>query len=317
MRNSFLILLLIFISIFSTAKGELKTKGESVKLIGGNGTIFMHPLWSPDGSQVAFTETRYRGIWVMNADGSGVKQITDEPAAGFGFEWSSDSKTIVSRVAKYEGRYRYNVIKLFDLETNKSRLLSDYRTFMPGLPHWADADEKVYMFNRGKLEIFDSDKKSNSLQKPLASKQICFLKDDHIAIGNITTKNYRVLEPIKGQQYINLVVSPDGSKVAFEVLGGNLFVMNMEGTGLVDLARGHRPQWAPDNQHLVFMMTIDDGYSYLYSDIYAIKIDGTDRVRLTPTDDKLEMNPSWSPDGKKIAFDVMDEGAIYVIEVAK
>ena len=311
------IILICLISSPIIAKDGFRVVGEPVKLIGEEGILFMRPVWSLDGLQIAFTEPRYQGLWVMNADGSGVKQITDEPAAGFGFEWSSDSKAIVSRVAKYEGRYRYNAIRLFDLESNESKLLSDYRTFMPGLPHWADADEKVYMFNRGKLEIFDSGKKSNSLQQPLASKQICFLKDDHIAIGNIETKNYRVLVPIKGQQYINLIVSPDGSKVAFEVLGGNLFVMNINGTGLVDLGKGHRPQWAPDNQHLVFMITIDDGYSYLYSDIYVIKIDGTDKVKLTTTDDKLEMNPSWSPDGKKIAFDVMDEGAIYVIEVAK
>ena len=39
-------------------------------------------------------------------------------------------------------------------------------------------------------------------------------------------------------------------------------------------------------------------------------------AKVTHTDDKLEMNPSWSPDGKRIAFDVMDEGAIYIVEVA-
>jgi Tol biopolymer transport system component len=310
------IFLSIFIIISNTANAGLKVKGTPIKLIGGNGTIYMHPLWSPDGTKIAFTAARYQGIWVMNADGSGIRNISDEPAAGFGFEWSFDSKAILSRVAKFDERYRYNAVKVFDIEKKESKLLTDYRTFMPGLPHWADGDQKVYMFNRGKLEIFESGRTANLLKKSAVSKQIYFLKNDQIGVGNIDTKNYKIIEPIKGEQCLNMVVSPDQSKVAFEILGGNLYVMNIDGSGLVDLGDGHRPQWSPDSQRLVYMITADDGYRYLLSDIYTIKIDGMEQVRLTVTDNKLEMNPSWSPDGKKIAYDVFDEGAIYILELS-
>jgi Tol biopolymer transport system component len=171
------------------------------------------------------------------------------------------------------------------------------------------------MFNRGKLEIFISGRKSNVLKKPSSSKQIYFLKDDRIAVGNIETKSYKVLNTIKEEQCLNMAVAPDQSKVAFEKYGGNLHVMNIDGTGLVDLGKGYRPQWSPDSQRLVYMITVDNGHQYLLSDIYTIKIDGTEKIRLTLTDDKLEMNPSWSPNGKKIVFDVLNEGAIYLIEL--
>jgi Tol biopolymer transport system component len=312
-----LILLLICISFATSASNGLKVVSEPVKLVGGDGSYFMHPVWAPDGSKIAFAGSNYQGLWIMNSDDSEVHQITDEPAAGYGFEWSSDSRAIVSRVAKYEEKYRYNAIKVFDLEKDTARLLTDYRTFMPGLPHWADTDEKVYMYGRGKLEVFDSGKKAAPLQKRSANKQIYFLKNDHIAVGNITTKEYKVFEPVKEHRYINMVVSPDGLRIAFEVIGGNLYVMNINGNELVDLGEGHRPQWAPDSQYLVYMITEDDGHQYLSSGIYSIKIDGTEKVRLTSTDNKLEMNPSWSPDGNKIAFDVMGEGAIYVIELSE
>lgn len=314
-KITFIIILCFSLPLF--ASDGFKTVGEPIKLIGGDGIFFMQPTWSPNGSQIAFTQSNYQGLWVMNPDGSNIKQLSDEPAAGYGFQWSSDSRAIVSRVAKFEGRYRYNAIKLFDLEQNKTQLLTDYRTLMPGLPHWADADEKVYMFGRGKLEVFDSNKKATALKKTTASEQICFLKNDHIAVGNVTTKKYMVYEPVKGGQYINLVVSPDASKAAFEVIGGNLHVMNIDGTGLVDLGRGHRPQWSPDSQYLIFMITTDDGYRFLSSDLYTIKIDGSEKSQLTFTPDILEMNPSWSPDGKKITFDVMDEGIIYLLEISK
>ena len=85
----------------------------------------------------------------------------------------------------------------------------------------------------------------------------------------------------------------------------------------MDLGEGHRPQWASDSKRLIYMITKDDGYQYLSSDIYCITIDGSGKKRLTHTEDELEMNPSWSPDGKKIVYDVLGEGAIYMIEISE
>jgi hypothetical protein len=252
----------------------------------------------------------------MNSDGSQAREINDEPAAGFGFEWSSDSKAIVSRVARFEGRYRFNAVKIFDLENADSRFVTNFRTLMPGLPHWGVWDEKIYMYGRGKIEVFDSGKKASALQKKSAPLLDSFLKDDQIAIGNPADKDYKIFEPVKGERCINLVMSPDRSHVTFEIMGGNMFVMNVGGSGLVDLGEGHRPQWAPDSQHLVYMITTDDGSKYLSSDIYTIKIDGSGKTKLEFPVDKLEMNPSWSPDGKKIVFDAFDEGVIYLIDMS-
>ena len=309
-----LIFVLIFMSTFTNARGDLKIKGNAVKLIGGDGLHFMRPVFSPDGSLIAFTKANYQGIWIMNSDGSQAREINDDPAAGFGFEWSSDSKAIVSRVARFERRYRFNAVKVFDLENNDSRFITNFRTMMPGLPRWGAWDEKIYMYGRGRIEVFDSGKKASALQKKSAPVLSSFLKDDQIAIGNPAAKEYKIYEPIKGERCINLVMSPDRSRVAFEVMGGNMFVMKVDGAGLVDLGRGHRPQWAPDSERLVYMITTDDGYNYRSSDLYIIKIDGSEKTKLEFAEDKLEMNPSWSPDGKRIVFDAFDEGAIYMME---
>lgn len=311
-------LLLIFSIIINLPASAQQWKaGNPIKLIGGDGLYFMHPVFSPDGTKFAFTTANYQGLWIMNVDGSGVKEISNEPAAGFGFEWSSDSKAIVSRVAKFEKWYRFNAVKVFDLETGESRFITNFRTLMPGLPHWGAWDEKIYMYGQGKLEVYDSGKRVTALRKSAIPPVSAFLKDDQIAIGNPAAKDYQVYEPIKGERCINLVLSPDRSRVAFEIMGGNMFVMNVNGSGLKDLGRGHRPQWGPDSEHLVFMITNDDGHRYISSDIYIIKIDGSEKNKLVFPEDKLEMNPSWSPDGNKIAFDVLDEGAIYIAELNK
>ncbi|MGH7596931.1 MAG: TolB family protein [bacterium] len=317
MQKSVSIILLIIFALTGAASAGWKATQKPVKLIGGDGKYLMHPRWSPNGAMIAFTESNYKGLWVMQADGTGARQITEEVAAGFGFEWAANANAIVSRVAKYEKRFRYNAVKLFDLEKNETRLLTDYRTLMPGLPHWADADQKVYMYNRNKLEIFNSGLEPAALVKTAVEKQIHFLKEDKIAIGDITTGAYKVFEPIKGRQCLNMTPSPDRKKVAFEIMGGNMYVMNADGTGLTDLGKGHRPQWAPDSEYLVYMITQDDGHKLLASDLYVIRRDGQEKTPLTVTGDKLEMNPSWSADSKKIAFDVMHEGVIYVLEVSR
>ncbi|WP_230972308.1 TolB family protein [Archaeoglobus neptunius] len=50
----------------------------------------LNPKWSPDGSKIAFSAkiSGKRGIWVMNADGSGKRRI----GSGVQPEWRSESE---------------------------------------------------------------------------------------------------------------------------------------------------------------------------------------------------------------------------------
>ena len=47
----------------------------------------------------------------------------------------------------------------------------------------------------------------------------------------------------------------------------------------------------------------------------AVRADGSARVALTTTPGRLEMNPSWSPDGRAVAFD--DGDALYLLPLAE
>ena len=314
MKKIFYIYLLITISFIIPVNGQFKVLNTE-KLISEDGQIFMSPVWSPDASMIAFTSAGYKGIWIINLQTKNVKLITDETAAGFAFKWSDDSKSILTRVARYEGIRRYNAVKIFNVETGESSLLTDYRTMMPGLPEFASADEKIFIYGRNQLEIFDSGIEAKPVKKLNASQKIVYLRDDKIAVEDLTTNELDVFEPVKSARVLNIQVSPDDNKIAFEIIGGNMYSMNVDGTGLLDLGIGYRPNWSPDNRYIVYMITEDDGHQILSTDIYTIKIDGTEKTNLTNSDNKLEMNPTWSPDGKKIAYDVFDEGAIYIIVI--
>ncbi len=57
------------------------------------------PAWSPDGTQITFSSDRAdKGnldVYVMNADGTGVTQLTDAPGEDRGTSWTSDGELIV------------------------------------------------------------------------------------------------------------------------------------------------------------------------------------------------------------------------------
>jgi Tol biopolymer transport system component len=110
--------------------------------------------------------------------------------------------------------------------------------------------------------------------------------------------------------------SPDGSKIAFTRFVGttsspdyDVFTMNADGTGVTPLATGpgfdQDPTWSPDGTRLAFSTNRDDpnpqGCGSCNYEIYTMKSDGSDQVRLTNSAG-TDKEPDWAPDGSKIAF---------------
>ena len=301
---------LIFLITFTSF--AVSQPSSNKYITGSPDNISMNPVFSPDGNKIAYTKASYKGLWIFDRITNSTSQVTDEDAAGFAFKWSSDSKSILTRVAKYENLRRYNAVKIYDVETGESKQLSDYKIMMPYLPVWADGDSKIYLPAQGNDEVLISGKEKNNLIK---SNIIVFEKNNKIIAKNISSNSEQVFEPIKDAQYINLSKSPDGTKMVFEVMGGNMFVMNVDGTNLIDLGKGLRPRWSWESNKIIYMITEDDGHTFTASDIYSINANGTDKVNLTNTNDLIEMNPCFSPDGRMIVFDVFNDGSIYLMNI--
>jgi len=287
------------------------------RLVGGEHQSCMLPVWSPDGNKIAFTGPGYAGIWVLEVQNGQIKQISNETAVGFGFAWSGSGAAIVSRVTRYEGARRFNAVKVFNVNTGQAWPLTEYQLGLRGLPNWTENDRRIYIFDGQKLNVFDSGIETPDLQKTATGKPLHYIENGQIAVKQTGSDKASTFDPLGGRRYINLVASPDGGKLAFEVVGGDMYVMNVDGTGLIDLGTGNRPQWSPDGQYLVYQITEDNGHDFTRSDIYTISIAGTDKAQLTNTNARLEMNASWSPDGNRIVFDTFEEGAIYIVNVEK
>lgn len=304
--------LAVFLLSASPALAQLRADGPPVRLLADNATA-MNPVWSPDGARIAFTRDNYAGLWTVGADGEEVRQLSDEPAAGFGFAWSPDGRALAARVARLDGLRRADAIKAFALD-GEAETLIDYDGQTPSAPVWLDA-YRVGAVRDGALEVRITAEAPRLAA--LTGEAVVGAGSAGLRVADLATGVVRDVRPIQDATLLNPVVSPDGQRIAFEVMGGGLHVMDRDGSNRIELGTGYRPAWSPDGRWVVFMTTEDDGHTFTAADLVAARADGSARVALTATPDRLEMNPSWSPDGRTIAFDDAADGALYLLPVTE
>jgi Tol biopolymer transport system component len=313
MKKMLLSILIILTTSVNSQDGVLRAVGEPIKIAGGEGEFYMAPAFAPDGSRIAFTSVQYTGLYILELETNTIDRISDEMGAGFGYLWSDDSESIVARVSKYDGPRRLSAIKIFDIGERREHTILEYQIGVSGLPRWSETGDAVILYSREGIEIIPAvrdnrDRGTETEPQPELPA---------IVPGAFPAHDLQSIDPFPGEVYLSAVTSPDSRRIAFTVMGGDMFTVNTDGSGLTNLGRGYRPQWSPDSEYLVYMISEDDGYNYTASDIYAVKYDGTGRVQLTDDVNRLFMNPAWSPDGSRIVMHEMNNGEIYLLEVAQ
>ena len=99
--------------------------------------------------------------------------------------------------------------------------------------------------------------------------------------------------------WMNVDVSPDGRRIAFDMLG-DIYTMDIAGGMPTRIAQGlayeHQPRFSPDGRRIAF--TSDRGGG---DNIWVMNVNGSDKRQVTKEDFRLLNQPSWSPDGRFIA----------------
>jgi imidazolonepropionase-like amidohydrolase/Tol biopolymer transport system component len=98
--------------------------------------------------------------------------------------------------------------------------------------------------------------------------------------------------------WMNVDVSPDGSRIAFDMLG-DIYVMPITGGTPTRIAAGlayeQQPRWSPDGTRIAFVSDRGGG-----DNIWIMNANGAEPKQLTKEEFRLLNQPSWSPDGRYI-----------------
>ena len=160
-------------------------------------------------------------------------------------------------------------------------------------------------------------------------KRIAFMsdRDGHVNIRGRSAYEIYVMDADGGNQRnltnnpdrdISPSWSPDGKRIAFvsdrDVDGGEavhnyeIYVMAADGGNLQrvtnNLTEDEYPSWSPDGKRIAFSARRDGHFENelgITYEIYVMDADGENEQRLTENRNN-DWNPSWAPDGKRIAF---------------
>ncbi|MGB5447412.1 MAG: S41 family peptidase [Woeseiaceae bacterium] len=115
--------------------GDHLGQSAATQVTSGSTTRLYRPLFSPDGSRIAYGDSEAR-IFVVDSDGSNKRQVADDPGyPQHDFSWSPDSRWIAYSMANSNG---YRSLYIWDSKSGKSQRVtgetfSEYNpVFAPG-----------------------------------------------------------------------------------------------------------------------------------------------------------------------------------------
>lgn len=254
-------------------------RGSAVRILSGD---IAAAAWSPHGSQIVFSGYGQgpqgpEGLYVVNRDGSGLKQLSDKGA--YALEWSPSGDHIALHG---EGLY------MVEVATAETSQIAD-ATQPPWYPlsvSWSPDGALFAFVNDSGLYVYDPDTGDRR----------------QVAAG-----------PSGGP----ILWSPDGTRIAFRFgprvaltrgpdankpeAGLRIFhVVGVDGSGEPKpLPPARTVSWSPDGTRIAYL---SEGCITGNWDIYTVDPDGSSAVPLTNTPGAVKEGPFWSPTSNIISF---------------
>lgn len=221
--------------------------------------------WSPDGSRLAFSAPNESGgsdIFSVHVDGGPVTNLTQQgPHQNGGQNWSPDG----SRIAFVSLRDGNAEIYLMNFDGSGQTNITRTPDFDEGHLDWSP-DGTRFTFvgspeSGGNRDVF---------------------------VMNVDGTGRLNLSQSPGTEDLHPTWSPDGSRIAWDKYAeeptGSLYVVNPDGSGLLELASiGTGPAWSPDGSLIAFT-GIRTEAGKQYAEVFLMAPDGTGLEMLVTPD---------------------------------
>ncbi|HJS17194.1 MAG TPA: hypothetical protein VJ785_00490, partial [Anaerolineales bacterium] len=244
------------------------------------------PSWSPDGSQLVFISPCRRradpfqnaysdtSLFLINADGTGFKQLTNVPGADFEPAWSPDGERIAFTSIR-DGNEQVYVLDIDSLAV--TRLTDPDPNRENSQPAWSpDGKQIAYMMKRvGAYQIWVmSDTGQDKLQLVRSGQALWDFSPAWSADGNIILFNQRPGDTAVPRPWLMSIQYGESE---------NATRLNYP-TPIEDV------EFSPDGLWLVSEGRDNEGNR----DIYFMTVTGGNRTRLT-NDAADDFDPAWRP----------------------
>jgi Tol biopolymer transport system component len=276
------------------ADGSGKRRLARSPLAGNDGLFRAVPAWSPDGRKLVFA-IQLRGsaglchragacndeIFVINADGSGLRRLTRNAVPDGHATWSPDGRKIA--FLSWRAGTGADVF-VMNADGSDQRNL----TRKPGNevgPEWSPDGRKL---------VFTGVPTGQPLWVGGSRSASGPYRD--VYVMNADGSDQRNLTQTRDAEEYAAAWAPDGRTIAFAAYDGRsnrIFVINADGSGKRALTHKITEtfmSWSPDGRKIAFFD----------ASISVVNADGSGLRRLARN--VAFHGPSWSPDGRKLTF---------------
>lgn len=236
---------------------KMDPDGSNRQLVIDAGTNDIEPAWSPDGTKIAFKSDRSPspngGIWVVNADGTGLVLLTNTPDSGNAKPtWSPDG----TKIAFHSNRDGLiGSIYVMNADGSNVTRLTNQLPFSDSGAEWSPDGTKM---------VFETNQNLGS----------------NIGIINLDGTGRAVIGAGQFPAW-----SPDGTKIVFALLtatGYHIYTMNADGSDVTQLTFGvpndQYPSFSPDGRKIVFARNTSGTIG-----LWTMNSDGTGQVIFSGT----------------------------------